>query len=142
MLDVKTVDFWNLVFQCHLNICNVWLLKSLLGSRITILNLLPSSNLFHSLLIWMVFLSLFCILQSRTDRIVFKLFGKQPSDFPGSLRGQVSFRIDYSVTRLLSLSVSGYENDSFTLFWVLTTSLEPLDSWLVISQSYWHWELH
>lgn len=30
--------------------------------------------------------------QSRTDRIVFKLFGKDPSDFPAVLRREVSFK--------------------------------------------------
>lgn len=39
----------------------------------------------------------FWSLQGRTDRIVFKLFGKEPSDFPFALRGQVLFKIVFAV---------------------------------------------
>ncbi|CDP17026.1 unnamed protein product [Coffea canephora] len=40
--------------------------------------------------------------RSRTDRIVFKLFGKQPSDFPGSLRGQILDWLSHSPTDIES----------------------------------------
>lgn len=39
---------------------------------------------------------------SRTDHIVFKLFGKQPSDFPGSLRGQILDWLSHSPTDIES----------------------------------------
>lgn len=41
------------------------------------------------LLVLNIFLSLLPSFQSRTDRVVFKLFGKEPNDVPIVLRAQV-----------------------------------------------------
>ncbi|KAI8017322.1 Squamosa promoter-binding-like protein 12 [Camellia lanceoleosa] len=47
--------------------------------------------------------------QSRTDRIVFKLFGKDPSDFPLVLRKQILDWLSHNHTEIesyISLAVS------------------------------------
>jgi len=36
-------------------------------------------------------------LQSRTDKIVFKLFGKEPKDFPVDLREQVIYHLQTGI---------------------------------------------
>lgn len=48
------------------------------------------SSEYKQFLTWQDMVVIFTIgLQSRTDRIVFKLFGKEPNDFPLVLRKQV-----------------------------------------------------
>ncbi|KAJ6819290.1 squamosa promoter-binding-like protein 12 [Iris pallida] len=52
--------------------------------------------------LWMLQGSHHVTLQSRTDRIVFKLFGKDPSDFPLKLRAQILDWLSHSPTDMES----------------------------------------
>lgn len=79
----------------------------------------------------------FFLLQSRTDRIVFKLFGKDPTDFPYVLRAQVFLQL-----QLLEVSFMYNRIVVLTLIGSFSFCLVIADSWLAIPQSNWDWELH
>ena len=74
--------------------------------------------------------------QSRTDRIVFKLFGKDPNDFPIVLRTQVFTKTWIYFLCDLSWGIL------FHIYLIFVICFTSPDFQLVISQSYRHWELY
>lgn len=54
--------------------------------------------------------------QSRTDRIVFKLFGKDPSDFPTTLRNELHCDFSSSLIKLVNASADSF----WSTGWVYT----------------------
>ena len=75
-------------------------------------------------------------LQVRTDRIVFKLFGKDPNDLPLVLRTQVCTKTwNCFFATFLGMFCSIY-------IWFFVIYFTSPDSRLAIPQSYWHWELY
>lgn len=63
-------------------------------------------------------------MQTRTDRIVFKLFGKDPSDFPFVVRAQVFHCLEYTWLLFCCMFLDGL--NSVLLFLFLKCSLNGL----------------